>query len=61
MKTGMEAALEDIDTAAKMLISMANDVGVVLTIEQKPLEPLSMGLYQTVASVRPARNLAGDE
>jgi hypothetical protein len=29
--------------------------GLVLTVEQRPLQPLRMGHYETVVSVRPAR------
>lgn len=61
MKTGMEAALEDIGTAASMLANLARDAGVVVTIEQRPLEPLAMGHHYMHVSVRPARVPAGDE
>lgn len=57
MKTGMEAALADVQHAAELLIRTAEDIGVVLTIEQVPLEPLAMGHYKTVARVRIAREL----
>jgi hypothetical protein len=31
--------------------------GVVVTVEQKPLQPLAMGRYETVVSVRAAREV----
>lgn len=55
MNPGMQAALDDIEQAAHILIGVAIDVGVVLTIEQVPLEPFAMGNHKTVISVRPAR------
>lgn len=41
--------------AAKALVSVAKQRGLVLTIEQRPLQPLAMGNYETVVDVRPAR------
>jgi len=40
--------------AEQLVAKMARD-GLVLTIEQRPLQPLSMGNYGTVVAVRPAR------
>lgn len=40
---------------ARALIYRAEAAGMVLTIEQQPLEPLAMGSYVTVPSVRAAR------
>ena len=50
---------EDADgvlAAAHALIAEAARLGLVLTIEQRPLQPLAMGHYETVAIVRPARD-----
>jgi len=49
---------EDADgvlAAAHALIAEAARLGLVLTIEQRPLQPLAMGHHETVATVRPAR------
>lgn len=40
---------------AKRLLEAAADSGQVVTIEQRPLQPLAMGHFETVVSVRPAR------
>lgn len=40
---------------AQRLIATANLYGFVVTIEQTPLEPLAMGNYESVASIREAR------
>lgn len=55
MQTGKQAAIADITSAADKLIEIATLLGLVVTIEQKPLEPLSMGHYVSVVSVREAR------
>ena len=52
---GIQVALADIKQAAHILLGVAADVGVMLTIEQVPLEPLAMGHYKSVVSVHPAR------
>ena len=44
-----------VQRAAEMLIAEAKRLGLVVTIKQRPLQPLAMGHYETVASVRPAR------
>lgn len=41
---------------AARVVDLARDQGFVLTVEQVPLQPLAMGNYETVVSVRPARN-----
>ncbi|WOB06545.1 hypothetical protein [Piscinibacter gummiphilus] len=48
----------DIRLAADLLVKQAERQGKVLTIEQRPRLPLAMGNYDTVASVRPAREQA---
>jgi hypothetical protein len=40
---------------AEQLVADAAAAGVVITIEQRPLQPLAMRNYETVVSVRPAR------
>lgn len=42
--------------AAQRLVQEAERLGVVLTVEQVPLQPLAMGHYKTVVGVRPARS-----
>lgn len=46
---------ETIATAARALVARAERLGMVLTVEQRPRQPLAMGNYETVVSVRPAR------
>lgn len=43
---------------AQRLVERAERLGLVLTIEQRPLQPLAMGNYESVVSVRPARSKA---
>lgn len=45
---------------AEELVEFAEAAGVVLTIEQRPLQPLAMGNYEHVISVREARNATVD-
>jgi hypothetical protein len=45
---------ELIELQAKQLVEDAARLGVVVTIEQRPLQPLAMGNYETVVSVRRA-------
>lgn len=45
-------------TQAFELAEWAKSVGLVLTIERRPLLPLAMGHAETVVDVRPARVLA---
>lgn len=50
--------LEDaagVQRAAEALIAEAARLGLVVAIEQRPLQPLAMGHHETVATVRPAR------
>ena len=42
--------------SAAALIAEAERLGLVLTIEQRPLQPLAMGHHETVAAVRPKRD-----
>jgi len=46
-------------TQAFELAEYAKSVGLVLTIERRPLLPLAMGHAETVVDMRPARVLAG--
>jgi hypothetical protein len=41
---------------ANNLVAQAALLGVVLTVEQKPLLPLAMGHHETLVSIRPVRN-----
>ena len=51
--------LEWIRGKAEVLVAEAATYGVVLTIRQKPLQPLAMGNYETVVKVRPSRERYG--
>lgn len=44
-----------VQRAAEALIAEAQRLGLVVTIEQRPLQPLAMGHHETVATVRPER------
>lgn len=46
---------------AEALVAEAKRHGVVITIEQRPLKPLAQGHYETVVSVRAARQGDGGE
>ena len=46
------AAQDDIAQAAARLVSLALQLGLVLTIETVPLQPLRMGNYDIKISVR---------
>lgn len=54
-------ALEHIRLHAESVLKVAAELGVVLTIEQRPRQPLAMGNYEHVVSVRPARIQAKDQ
>jgi hypothetical protein len=47
-----------VEGMAHHLVQRAEDQGLVLTIEQRPLKPLAMGHHETAISVRPARGAA---
>lgn len=49
-----EQAPDYIREKAEALVAEAARWGVVLTIEQRPLQPLRMGHYETVVAVRRA-------
>lgn len=49
---------EQLDQRARELVMAARRLGLVLTIEQRPLLPLAMGNYWSVVSVRKARGAA---
>lgn len=57
--TGETQDADGVSAAARALIAEAARLGLVLNIEQRPLQPLAMGHHETVASVRPARKGAG--
>lgn len=48
---------ENLQSIANTLVRTCTAEGFVLTVEQRPLQPLAMGHYQTVATVRPARGV----
>lgn len=45
----------DVADMGRELVAAAERTGLVITIEQRPLQPLAMGHHETVVSVRPAR------
>ena len=49
-------AAENLADVARQLVAHAASVGLVLTIEQQPLQPLAQGHFETVVSVRAARS-----
>lgn len=51
-----QLAFKGIKTMGDELIALADGCGLVVTIEQKPLQPLAMGNYETVVSVREKRS-----
>lgn len=52
----MKHQQQAIRSAAELLVNEAARQGLVLTIEQLPLQPLAMGHYATTVSVRQARH-----
>jgi hypothetical protein len=58
-KVALMSAQEDLRQEAayeaRQLVKHFEDCGLVLTVEQRPLLPLAMGNYETVVSVREAR------
>lgn len=44
--------------AVESIVKDAADEGLVLAVDQRPLQPLAMGNYETVVIVRPARSKA---
>lgn len=50
------ADASSIYSLAESVAMAADQRGLVLTIEQEPLQPLAMGHYKTVVSVRQKRN-----
>lgn len=49
------SVLTYVERKAELLVEEAHRLGVVLTIDQKPLQPLAMGHYKTEVSVREER------
>lgn len=47
--------LNEMEEKADRLVALASSFGVVVTIEQVPTQPLRMGGYESVVSVRMAR------
>lgn len=52
---GMDTPATNLREVARELVRHAATVGLVLTIEQRPLQPLAQGHYETVVSVREVR------
>lgn len=50
-----EEAVRRIQAKAELLIAEANELGVVLTVENRPVFPLAMGRSELVLDVRPRR------
>jgi len=50
---------QQVHEAASELIRVAAERGLVLTIEQEPLQPFAMGHYAHRVTVRKARNSGG--
>lgn len=48
-------AAENLEAVARQLVEHASRCGLVLTIEQRPLQPLAQGHHETVVSVREVR------
>lgn len=45
----------DVERAAQKLVSEAERLGLVLTVDQESLQPFAMGNHRTVITVRAAR------
>lgn len=56
----MNTNLENIKWKAEQLVALAKQVGVVLTIETVPSNPLAMGNFEMRVEARPDRQLAGN-
>ncbi len=59
--TETESMREVVLTRAAALVEFARECGMVLTTETLPRQPLSMGHFDMVVGVRPARHLAKRE
>lgn len=49
---------DDLRAVVCELVEAARLAGMVITVEQRPLKPLAMGHYESVVSVRAARERA---
>ncbi|MBX3610357.1 MAG: hypothetical protein KF871_10730 [Hydrogenophaga sp.] len=49
-------AADSLTNRAQRLMADAADLGFVITIEQRPLQPLAMGNYESVLGIRRARH-----
>ncbi|AJD82951.1 hypothetical protein PJWF_00057 [Achromobacter phage JWF] len=58
-QTGPALTLKDAENRvraqAELLVKTANELGVVVTIENRPTVPLAMGRYEMVLDIRPRR------
>lgn len=55
---GVRPSADYVLTLARDLVADAKKAGFIVTIEQRPLQPLSMGHHESVVSVREARSAA---
>ncbi len=55
LRSEIGKGLDMVAEAARGLVRVADDYGVVLTVTQRPLLPLAMGNYETVVEVRESR------
>lgn len=53
-----EITPEAMASTLRALVAIAAGSGLVISIEQRPLQPLAMGHYESVVSVRRARGAA---
>ncbi len=51
-----EIQRDHVDKTLRYLLALANEYGLVVTIEQKSLRPFAMGNYVSVSSVREKRS-----
>lgn len=51
--TGQERAIMDLKIALEQAVEIAEELGLVVTVEQKPLFPPRMGHTYTIVQVRP--------
>lgn len=54
--TMRQANIERIERQLQALLAEAEACGLVITVEQQPLQPPRMGYYRTVGTVRRARS-----
>lgn len=55
IEIGEQSVQEHIQALAENLVKLADHFGFVVTIEQVPKQPLAMGNYTSIASIRKTR------